>query len=350
MTRMTILFEALYSSIPEYIAFKAKLNKIRLERWKNHYGTPTITFLLTYQNEIKKTVIVCNNASLTSTPWNVEHTINLSFNKKNNILIDESAPSQIPFPIQDEKKGELLKTYNPLGGFTTTPSDPISEKFIEYLMQNKGSIVLEIGAAFGTATLKALENGATVYCNDVDFNNLAVIQNRYVTKLKKSLILNNIDNLILLPGAFPDELSLPNNFYDAILVSRVLHFLPGDKILKSLSDFFKCLKPGGKLFIVCETPYLKNWQKFLPVYNQREAKGIEWPGEINNPKKYENSGFVSSLPKFVHWITKDVMKKCLNNSNFKIDYLSYIDRKGQFPKELLLDGRESIGSISIKPL
>ena len=75
---------------------------------------------------------------------------------------------------------------------------------------------------------------------------------------------------------------------------------------------------------------------------------LKWPGEITNPAAFENSGRIDSLPKFVHWITKEILERSLIQSKFAIDYLSYIDRKDQFPHDLLLDGRESIGAIASK--
>jgi hypothetical protein len=32
----------------------------------------------------------------------------------------------------------------------------------------------------------------------------------------------------------------------------------------------------------------------------------------------------------------------------KIEQLSYIDRRGQFPNDLLLDGKESVGAVAVK--
>ncbi|MCO1454212.1 SAM-dependent methyltransferase, partial [Legionella pneumophila] len=69
------------------------------------------------------------------------------------------------------------------------------------------------------------------------------------------------------------------------------------------------------------------------------------PGEITEPAKYESSGRASSLPKFVHWITKEVLDRSLVKSGFTIEHSEYINRKGQFPEDLLLPeyGKESIG-------
>ena len=76
---------------------------------------------------------------------------------------------------------------------------------------------------------------------------------------------------------------------------------------------------------------------------------MKWPGEITNPADYESSGRAASLPKFVHWITKEVLEKSLTQTKYGVEHLSYIDRCGQFPTDLLLDGRESIGAVAAKP-
>lgn len=170
------------------------------------------------------------------------------------------------------------------------------------------------------------------------------------TKNPENNLSGDSSQLVLVPGSFPDELKgLPRNYFDAILVCRVLHFFKGDKIDQSLQLLSSLLKPNGKLFVVCETPYLKNWQKFIPVYQKRFSEGVEWPGEIDKPADYENSGRAASLPSFVHWMTKEILERSLQKAKLEVGFLSYIDRKNQFPSDLLLDGRESVGAVAIKP-
>lgn len=52
----------------------------------------------------------------------------------------------------------------------------------------------------------------------------------------------------------------------------------------------KLLAPEGKIYIVCETPFLKNWQRFIPEFNRRVGNKVEWPGEITEPAEYEVVG------------------------------------------------------------
>lgn len=358
ITRMTILFEGFYQSIADTSPLKKTLSAIRLERWGNHFGTPTITFLLTYSVQIEQTKKLFGLASFLSSimrqPWEIETTASLVTDTQNDIMIDESSTAFVDMPLEDEKTGQFLKTNNPTGGFTTTPCDPVSQKFIEYVNEiaKKDGVVLEVGAAFGAASLEALATGATVFCNDIDSRNLAVVKNRYLKKLEnhQDILTNDNSKLILVPGSFPNELAgLPKNYFDAILICRVLHFFTGAQIEKSLEQLSAQLKPGGKLFVVCETPFLKNWQAFIQEHEKRKEKGIRWPGEINNPVEYESSGRAAALPKFVHWITKEILGRSLEESKFGVEHLSYIDRSGQFPDDLLLDGRESVGAVAAKP-
>lgn len=353
MTRMTLLFEAFFHTCIDNSLLKKELASIRLARWHNHYGMPTITFLLTYHIQIEQTKrlfdLELSQVALSQKPWEL-YSNNFVVDEQNDVIVNKHAFDVVPMPKEEETRGKFLKTHNPIGGYTTIPCDAVSQKFIEYA--SNGKTLLEIGAAFGAASLQSLANGATVFCNDIESNNLAVVRNRYQKKINDQLysVTGDDNKLILVPGAFPDELKgLPENFFDSILICRVLHFLTGSKIEQGLQQLFTQLKPRGKLFVVCETPFLKNWQRFIPEYKKRIKANVKWPGEITDPANFESSGRITSLPKFVHWISKEMLERSLTQSKFEIEHLSYIDRYGQFPDDLLLDGRESIGAIAIKP-
>ena len=359
LTQISILFEGFYCHLPDQSPLKKNLTNIRLERWENHYGTPTITFLLTFHSHINQTIQLFQQLqaeeNFSLEPWRVmlsQDSFTLDF--ENGTLVDKQSIATVKMPSKDEQTGQFLNTHNPSGGFTTTPCDPVSQKFIEYASEvaKKDGVVLEIGAAFGAATLKALAQGATVFCNDIYPSNLAVVRNRYLKAInsQESSVTGDENKLVLVPGEFPSELAeLPKNFFDAILICRVLHFFTGDLIEKSLQQLSVHLKPGGKLFVVCETPFLKNWLRFMPEYEKRIKEGVKWPGEIHHPAVYESSGRAASLPKFVHWMSKEILERSFVHSKFDIEHSSYIDRKGQFPADLLWDGRESIGVIGVKP-
>jgi SAM-dependent methyltransferase len=354
MTQLTIVFEAYYRSCSVDKNLKQGLLMLRKKRWVNHFGMPTVFFLISYENLIEQ---LCTEFKKIETDYLILKSLMMRADIKktadleNHILVDIHAINDVAMP-DEEKKGAFVKTHHPSGGFAAAPSDPYSIQFIEYAahVAKKGGKILEIGAAFGAATLQAIVRGATVFCNDIEPKNLAVVHNRYLQQMKEVQLSATGDygKLFLVPGAFPDELTeLPKQSFDGILICRVLHFFSGEKIEQSLQLANKLLKPGGRLFVICETPYLKNWKRFIPEYEKRMTLGAEWPGEISNPSEFENSGRAASLPSFVHWMSKDVLDRTLIRSHFNIMQSSYINRREQFPDDLLLDGKESVGAVCV---
>ncbi|WP_131794040.1 class I SAM-dependent methyltransferase [Fluoribacter gormanii] len=358
MTQATILFEGFYRHLGSEL-LKKDFQVLRAKRWEHHFGTPTITFLLSYKTQIDQTTKLFDEKTLEAElpielPWSISKMDGFSIDLDNNIVTDPKSVTCIEAPSSRESTGIFTKTHNPFGGFTTTPCDPVSQRFIEHaaLSAKQGGKVLEIGAAFGAATLEAISKGATVFCNDIEPENLAVVRQRFLetTEEASESLTGDSSKLILVPGELPNELiGLPEKHFDAILICRVLHFFTGSKIEESLALLAKLLAPKGKIYIVCETPFLRNWQRFIPEFNRRVEENEEWPGEITEPAKYESSGRANSLPKFVHWITKEVLERSLIKAGFSVEHSEYINRSGQFPDDLLLPeyGKESIGAIGM---
>ncbi|VEB33665.1 class I SAM-dependent methyltransferase [Legionella cherrii] len=358
ITQATILFEGFYRHLSTE-SLKKDFQIIRAKRWEHHFGTPTITFLLSFKTQIDKTTKLFDELTLEAEPpiylpWYISKIEGFSIDHDNNVVTCPKSVLNVDAPLTRETTGIFTKTHNPFGGFTTTPCDPVSQQFIEHaaLSAKTGGKVLEIGAAFGAATLEAIAKGATVFCNDIDPENLAVVRQRFMeaTDAPSESLTGDSSKLILIPGELPNELiGLPEKQFDAILICRVLHFFSGAKIEESLALLSKLLAPSGKIYIVCETPFLRNWQRFIPEFNRRVENKEDWPGEITEPAKFESSGRASSLPKFVHWITKEVLDRSLLKAGFSIEHSEYINRSGQFPEDLLLPeyGKESIGAIGV---
>lgn len=231
----------------------------------------------------------------------------------------------------------FIKTLNNMGYMTST-LDPFSQKIIDFAKNSSGPL-LEIGAAYGVATLKALEIGCQVIANDLDERHLKILLERTPKQEK--------ERLTLLPGKFPEEINIPQKSVGAILICRVLHFFNGQRIELAINKAFGWLKSGGKLAIIAETPYLKNFQNFIPIYEQRKKQGHPWPGFIEDTMEFgpDRGKF---LPKQVHWLDKEVLCRAVEKVGFLIEEVSFIDRK-DFPDDLRLDGRESVGLIARKP-
>lgn len=174
MTQVSILFEGFYRHLGNS-PLKEELGVIRAKRWGLHFGTPTVTFLLSYKIQIDRTTKLFNELtpeveSSIDFPWLINKDNEFTTDLDNKVITDPKSISRVESPHSREVTGIFTKTHNPFGGFTTTPCDPVSQQFITHaaLSAKTGGKVLEIGAAFGAATLEAIAKGATVFCNDID--------------------------------------------------------------------------------------------------------------------------------------------------------------------------------------
>ncbi|MDO8461409.1 MAG: class I SAM-dependent methyltransferase, partial [Deltaproteobacteria bacterium] len=134
----------------------------------------------------------------------------------------------------------FVKTLNNMG-FMTSVLDPYSQALVDFAPQAPGPF-LEIGAAYGVASLAALEKGCEVIANDMDERHLEILWDRAPKEDQKRLTLK--------AGAFPDAIDLKPGSVGTILVCRVLHFFTGPMIEKSLDRMFDWLAPGGKVAII----------------------------------------------------------------------------------------------------
>jgi hypothetical protein len=126
----------------------------------------------------------------------------------------------------------------------------------------------------------------------------------------------------------------------------VLHFFRGDQIELAAQLFHRWLTRGGRVHVVCETPYLKNFSSFIPIYERRKSEGVRWPGYIEDVAAIapERAAF---LPKEMHLLDPDVLKAAFEKAGFKTVFCDTLARP-DFPQDIQLDGRESVGYIGEK--
>ncbi|MDX2270194.1 MAG: class I SAM-dependent methyltransferase [Bryobacter sp.] len=218
-------------------------------------------------------------------------------------------------------------------GWTSSGLNEIAEQFVEAC--EPGMQVMEIGAAYGVAALAALERGAHVVANDLDPAHLAELARRCSAP----------ERLTLLPGRFPRFVRWPGETLDAILASNVLHFLTGPQLVKAVASFAYWLKPGGAVYIVAATPYLAPFAEFLPEYGERVARGVPFPGWVENARKYSRHGLLSQIPKSVHLLDVPVLEQLF--AGWQIDGCRLFRRR-DLSKTLWLDGREAVGLVARK--
>jgi len=246
--------------------------------------------------------------------------------------------SNIKMPAA-ESDGAFVPTLNNMG-YMVNYIDPYTHEFIRYSANISPSLpCLEIGAAYGNVTLEALKAGARIIANDLDLRHLQILEDRVDSSMAP--------RLRLLPGKFPDDINLKPQSVGAVFASRVFHFFAPEEFEQALKKIFDILTFSGKLFIICETPYLGGYEKFIPIFEKKKREEQEWPGLIEDVLLY-NPKRGRFLPKLMHFFDADTLAKVILRHGFLVEKVSTFSRP-DFPPDLQFDGRESVGLIALKP-
>src|ERR1700722_18147041 len=139
----------------------------------------------------------------------------------------------------------FVKTLNNTG-YMTTGLDKYSSAFVEFAAgqnlpaQDRAAQgrtaqdlpapnlpVMDVGAAYGVATLQALAHGSTVIANDIDERHLQLLAQRSPEAHR--------GRLTLIRAPFPDFDVAPNSLR-AVLICRVMHFLDGQTIERAANN------------------------------------------------------------------------------------------------------------------
>ena len=252
-------------------------------------------------------------------------------------LVSSDSEKKKELPKSDTVFSGFVPTMNNMGWMTST-LDPYALEFIDYVAQLKNPSVVEIGCAYVVSTLEMIKRGIPVAANDLDPRHLEILRDR-IPKEKRHL-------LTILPGRFPDSVPVLPGTIDAILTCRVLHFFPPDVLTKALNVIFNWLVPGGKAFIVTDTPYLRNLSRFIGLYEQRVASGDPWPGFHANLHELAPE-YAGKLPPTLHLLDERVLARVSTEIGFKVEKVQFIDRQ-DYPDTVRWDGRESVGTILVK--
>lgn len=329
--------------------------KLRNEYWINNGNLPPNSFASFNRVSIQKTCLLfakidgflttdlikqVNYNFGDTCPWEI-CSLDDTKEESSTLVIAQNYDPTLKMPPLIEG-GHFSPALNETGGFILSRLDPYTEAFVTHAVASKGT-VLNIGSGYGIPERIALHLGAEkVICNDVSDEQLKLIEALTPNELKS--------RLKLLPGTFP-KLVLPPKSIQVMGIFRVLHFFNPEMLEKAIDSAYNLLEPGGILIISAETPYLANWQRFIPEYEQNVKMGVPNPGYIADTSKYETAGYSRRLPPRMHFLDPNVLTLLLTkNDRFIVEKCSTFDRSGTFPKELLLDGKESVGVIARKPL
>jgi SAM-dependent methyltransferase len=231
-----------------------------------------------------------------------------------------------------------IPTHNQTG-WASNQLNAVSERFVAHC-RSVTLPVLDIGAAFGLASLAALESGATVIANDLEPSHLAAIA--------AAVPAAHAARLILLPGRFPRHLRFAENSLGAVHASNVLHFLTGPQLSLGLSAIAHWLAPGGKLFVQAATPWQKPFQRFISVFEARRQAGADWPGWMEKTADFSSHRRLSQIPPSIHLLDDQTLRRSAESAGLTVDE-AWLYRRADLPASLFLDGRECTGLIARKP-
>jgi SAM-dependent methyltransferase len=145
------------------------------------------------------------------------------------------------------------------------------------------------------------------------------------------------------------EVDFTNQRFGAILGSRVLHFLDGPDVDVTLNKMYRWLQPGGKLFLIVDTPYAGVLRKTVPQYLARKQRGEKWPGMVENYASYLPADWKDVDPPFIHLMDPDILVDACRRANFEIEHAAFMPRIAKLADADPL-GRDHVGVICARPM
>ena len=226
-------------------------------------------------------------------------------------------------------------------GWASERLSPVGEMFVEFCAAGEcgeASPALDIGAAFGMASLAALRAGAWVIGNDLDAGHLAELERR----ARESGLLSR---LRLKPGRFPRELDFENAALGAVHASNVFHFLTGNQLREGMRAIARWLRPEGKLFVQASTPYQAPFAAFVPEFERRMQAGEKWPGWLEKVSRYSSHRQLGQMPRSIHLLDDRTLRRVVEEAGLEIER-AWLFRRADLPSSLHMDGRESVGVVA----
>ncbi|BAP56505.1 polyketide synthase [Thioploca ingrica] len=218
---------------------------------------------------------------------------------------------------------------------------PCSKSFVEFAGPC-GGWVLDIGCAYGVATIAALEKGAHVFAVDMEQQHLDILSERVNEKTRPQLVTEQ--------GMLPD-VDFEKHSFAAIHASRVIHFLSPEDVQKTIRKMADWLQPGGKLFLISDTPYTGYWKSKASEYERRKAAGDSWPSYIDNVYQVFNPQETMGGPPRINPLDPDTLRRECEYVGLEVEYAGFegVDSDLNTP-ESKQHNMEQAAVIAIKPL
>lgn len=151
------------------------------------------------------------------------------------------------------KTGRMLMNFNERAAVFKKyrkPDSRFTDKIIELLNINKGSVIADIGAGSGKYTIELMNKGYNVHAVEPC---LEMIQQ----------CINGVDiNWIV---SFAEEINLPDEAVDAAIIIMAIHHFSDLK--RSLKEIYRIVKTGGRVLIFTVDPIVAKGAWFIDYWS-----------------------------------------------------------------------------------
>ncbi|WP_406346322.1 amino acid adenylation domain-containing protein [Streptomyces sp. NBC_00648] len=218
---------------------------------------------------------------------------------------------------------------------------PYSSEFAEYAGECGGE-VLDLGCAYGIASIAALERGARVVALDMEKKHLDILGQRVNDDARTRLTLRQ--------GVLPD-VDFEDGRFTAVHASRVMHFLTPEGVGVTLRKMFRWLEPGGKVFLSTDSPYFGYWASKAADYEARRRAGDPWPGYIEDVAAHFEAAHVVGGPSLINALDPEVFQRECEAAGFVVERAGYFGAVGVDRGSYGAPGpdMEHVGIIARKP-
>jgi SAM-dependent methyltransferase len=218
-------------------------------------------------------------------------------------------------------------------GFMAETLDRFSMAFVEYAAIC-GHEALDIGCAYGVATREVLVRGGRVLACDMEPGHLEILEREMPSEHRERLRTQ--------PGLLPD-VDFPERRFGAILCSRVVHFLDGDELRLAFAKMYRWLRPGGRAFIIADSPYTGFWSSIADDYERRKAAGEEWPAFIEDiAPLLQREQVPEGMLAYLNPLDPDLLAREARRAGFTVEEAAFTGRGGE------PDGRQHAGLIALR--
>ncbi|MGW0791223.1 amino acid adenylation domain-containing protein [Streptomyces sp. NPDC002911] len=218
---------------------------------------------------------------------------------------------------------------------------PYSSDFADFAGL-RGGEVLDMGCAYGVASIAALERGARVVALDMEQKHLDILEQRVNDESRHLLTLRR--------GTLPD-VDFEDERFTAVHAGRVMHFLDPDGVRLILRKMFRWLTPGGKVFLSTDSPYFGYWASKAADYEERKRAGDPWPGYIDDVAAHFDPAHVVGGPSLINALDPEVFRRECEAAGFAVERAGFFGAVGVDRESYGAPGpdMEHVGIIARKP-